>query len=329
MKATVYSTSTFEKPYLKAGDTDKITFHYHKKNLNKETVSLAEGSEAVVIFANDKANEETLEALKEIGVKYIATRTMGIDHIDIKKAKELDLKVANVPHYSPNSVAEHSVALMLALNRKLIPATHKIKNYDFRLKGLVGFNMNEKTVGILGAGEIGAISAKILHGFGCKIFIYDIKKDESLIEKYDAEYVELDVLCERSDIVTIHAPLTEETQHIVNRERINKMKDGVMIINTARGALCKTEDLIDGLSSGKIGYLGMDVYEHESDLFFKDRSAENIKDNLFLNLLGYKNVLITSHQAFLTREALKEDMETTLENLRAWSRGEKAENEIQ
>lgn len=329
MKATVYSTSTFEKPYLKAGDNDNIELEYHKKSLTKETVSLAEGSEAVVIFTNDKANEETLKALKDIGVKYIATRTMGTDHIDIEKAKELELKVANVPHYSPYSVAEHSVALMLALNRKLLPANLKVKNYDFRLKGLVGFNMNGKTVGILGAGEIGAISAKILHGLGCKILIYDIKKNEELIEKYDAQYVDLDELCEKSDIVTMHAPLTDETKHIVNSEKINKMKDGVMIINTARGALCKTEDLIDGLNSGKIGYLGMDVYENESGLFFEDHSTEHIKDNLFINLLGYKNVLITAHQAFLTHEAIKDDMETTLKNLKAWSKGEKPENEVE
>lgn len=328
MKATVYSTSAFEKPYLKAGDKDQLKLHYHKKNLNKETVPLAEGSEAVVIFTSDKANKEILKALKDIGVKYVATRSMGTDHIDTDTAKELGIKVANVPHYSPYSVAEHSVALMLALNRKLLPADLKVKNYDFRLKGLVGFDMNGKTVGILGAGEIGAISAKILYGLGCKILIYDIKKNEELIEKYDAKYVELDELCQKSDIVTMHAPLTEETKHIVDSDKINKMKDGVMIINTARGALCKTEDLIDGLNSGKIGYLGMDVYENESGLFFKDHSTEHIKDNLFINLLGYKNVLITAHQAFLTREAIKNDMEATLENLKAWSKGEKPENEI-
>jgi D-lactate dehydrogenase len=328
MKATVYSTSTFEMPYLKSGDNDNIQLEYHTKSLDKETVSLAEGSEAVVIFTNDKANRETLKALKDIGVKYIATRTMGTDHIDIDKAKELGLKVANVPHYSPYSVAEHSVALMLALNRNLLSANLKVKNYDFRLKGLVGFNMNDKTVGILGAGEIGAVSAKILNGLGCKILIYDIKKNEELIDKYNAQYVDIDELCEKSDIITIHAPLTDETKHMVNSEQINKMKDGVMLINTARGAICKTEDLIEGLSSGKIGYLGMDVYENETGLFFEDHSTEHIKDNLFINLLGYKNVLITAHQAFLTREAIKDDMDATLENLKAWYREEKPENEI-
>lgn len=197
------------------------------------------------------------------------------------------------------------------------------------LNGLVGFDMNNKTVGILGAGDIGAKTAKILFGLGCRILIYDIKENKELIEKYKAEYVPVDQLCKRSDIITIHAPLAKETRHLINKEKIELMKDGVMIINVARGAICKTEDIIEGLKKGKIGYFGMDVYEHEHGLFFEDHSDDIIQDDLFIRLQqGFKNVLITAHQAFLTREALKEDIETTFENIRIWKKGGTSENEV-
>ena len=328
MKTTIFSISPYEKPFLEKGNQDGLQLTYEKERLNEDTTHLAEGSEAISIFASDKAPARVLEKLKEIGVKYIATRTMGIDHIDIEKAKELDIKVAHVPHYSPHSVAEHSVALMMALNRNLIPAHYKAMNYNFLLDGLVGFDMNDKTAGMVGAGEIGSVSARILHGFGCKLLIYDIEKSEELIKKYDAKYVDIEELCSKSDIITIHAPLTEDTKHLINKEKIDLMKDGVMIINTARGAICKTEDLIEGLKNEKIGSLGMDVYENEKGLFFEDHSCEIMKDDLFVRLMGFKNVLITAHQAFLTREALKENMDTTLSNLRKWANGEEADYQI-
>lgn len=328
MEITVYSTTPYEKPYLKAACAPKHKVHYLKKQLSKQTASLAKGSEAVVIFTNDDASAEVLEALKENGVKYLATRSMGTDHIDTDKAKALGIRVAHVPHYSPYSVAEHSIALMLALNRKLVVANRKIREQDFRLDGLVGFDMNGKTVGLLGAGEIGAISAGILHGFGCRILIFDIKENPELREKYGAEFVDIDELCRKSDIISIHAPLTKDTKHLINKEQISKMKEGVMLINVARGGIMKTEDVIEGLKTGQIGYLGMDVYEHEGDLFFQDRSSEVLQDDLFARLLTFKNVLITGHQAFLTREALKDDMEATFSNLNAWAEGEKAENEL-
>lgn len=328
MEITVYSTSPYEKPYLKAACDKKHKVHYLTKSLSRQTASLAKGSEAVVVFTNDDASAEVLEALKENGVKYLASRTMGTDHIDTDKARELGIKVAHVPHYSPYSVAEHSIALMLTLNRKLILANRKVREQDFRLDGLVGFDMKGKTVGILGAGEIGAISAGILHGFGCRILVFDIKKNKELTEKYDAEYVELDELFRQSDIITIHAPLNKETRHLINRVQIGKMKKGVMLINVARGAIINTEDAIEGLKSGKIGALGMDVYEHEDALFFKDHSTEVLQDDLFARLLTFKNVLITGHQAFLTQEALREDMEATFSNINAWAEGKDAENEV-
>lgn len=328
MEITIFSTTPYEKPFLEAQNHNGLTLHYRNVKLTKKTASLAEGSEAVVIFTNDNASAETLEALKEAGVRYVATRTMGVDHIDIQKANELGLKVANVPHYSPFAVAEHSIALMLALNRKLIIADRKVKDHDFRLNGLMGFDMNDKTVGILGAGEIGAVSAKILYGLGCEILIYDIKENKELMEKYGAHYVTIDELCRNSDIITIHAPLSKETKHLINRDKINIMKKGVMIVNVARGAICKTEDLIEGIKNGQIGYLGLDVYEHEKDLFFEDHSSDIIQDDLFSRLQSFKNVLITAHQAFLTQEALKEDIEATFKNLKAWANDEKAENEV-
>lgn len=329
MEITVFSTTPYERPFLEAQNDNGFTINYQEESLNKETASLAQGSEAVVIFTNDHASAEVLEVLKGKGIKYVATRTMGVDHIDTEKAKELGIKVANVPHYSPFAVAEHSIGLMLALNRKLIIANRKVSDHDFRLNGLMGFDMNDKTVGILGAGEIGTVSAKILHGLGCKLLVYDIKENKELIEKYGAQYVTVDELCRNSDIITIHAPLTKETKHLINRDKINIMKKGVMIVNVARGAICKTEDLIEGLKNGQIGYLGLDVYEHEKDLFFEDHSSDIIKDDLFIRLQSFKNVLITAHQAFLTREALKEDIDATINNLKAWANGKKAENEVE
>ncbi len=327
MKTTVYSTSPYERPLLEEENTSGLRLNLREESLKKDTVRLAEGSEAISVFTNDEVSAEVLQNLHENGVKYITTRTMGVDHIDMDKAKEFGIRVANVPHYSPHSVAEHTIALMLALNRKLIPASRKIRDYNFTLSGLVGFDMNGKTVGILGAGEIGAVSAKILHGFGCNIMIYDVEKNEELIKRYDANYVELDELCRKADIITIHAPLTDDTRHMINRETIGKMKDNVMIINAARGGIVNTEDVLKGLKSGKIGHFGMDVYEHEKGLFFEDHFTDIIQDDLFIRLLGHKNVIITAHQAFLTREALKENIHTTIENLQAWAKGEQAANE--
>ncbi len=328
MKTLVYSISPFEKPLLDAGKDKDIELQYQQERLTKETASLAKGHDAVSIFSSDKASAEVLQALKDAGVKYLSTRTMGVDHIDIDKAKELDLKVANVPHYSPYSVAEHSIALMLALNRQLIRANTKVRNFNFLLNDLVGFDMNGKTVGLVGAGEIGAVSAKILNGLGCKLMIFDIKENQDLIDKYDAKYVDIDKLCKKSDIISIHAPLTDDTKHLIDKEKIDLMKEGVMIINTARGPICKTEALIDGLKSGKIGYLGMDVYEYEKGLFFENHSNDIIQDDLFIRLMGFKNVLITAHQAFLTREAIKEDMDNTLKNLKSWANNQTPENEL-
>lgn len=328
MEITIYSTAGYEKSYLEQANSHQLKLHLLEESLTEETAPLARGSEAIVIFTNDNASAGVLEALKEAGVKYLATRSMGVDQIDTDKAKELGIKIAHVPHYSPYAVAEHSVALMLALNRRLIQANKKAQNHDFRLDGLTGFDMNGKTVGILGAGEIGAVSAKILHGLGCNLLIYDLKENQELIENYSARYVDIDELCQQSDIITIHAPLTKDTHHLIDRSRISQMKKGVMLINVSRGAILKSEDLIEGIKEGQIGYLGLDVYENEKGLFFKDHSKEILQDDVFARLLSFKNVIITTHQAFLTHEALESIAGITFKNLNAWANGQQAENEI-
>lgn len=328
MKVNIYSSSPYERPYLELANKGGIEVRYQEESLNQETASMAEGSDAAVIFIKDNASAGVLEALKKAGVKFLVTRSMGVDHIDLEKAKELGIRVANVPHYSPYSVAEHAVSLMLALNRKLVVANRKVREHDFRLDGLVGFDMHGKTVGILGSGEIGSVMARILHGFGCKLLIFDVKQNKELIEKYGAKYVELDELCKNADIISLHAPLTEETHYIIKQDRIQQMKKGVMLINVSRGGLCRTKDIIEGIKSGQIGYLGMDVYEHERDLFFEDRSNDILRDDDFARLLTFKNVLITGHQAFLTREALEENMKITFQSLHAWAEGKKPENEL-
>lgn len=328
MEITIYSTAGYERSYFEKANSKQLKVNYLKESLNEETASLARGSEAIVIFTNDNASAAVLEILKDAGIKYLITRSMGTDQIDIDKARELGIKVAYVPHYSPYAVAEHSIALMLALNRRLIQAHKKVHDHDFRLDGLTGFDMNGKTIGILGAGEIGAVSAKILHGLGCNLLVYDLKENKELIEKYDARYVKIDELCRQSDIITIHAPLTKDTHHLINRDRVSQMKKGVMLINVSRGGIVDSEALIEGLKEGQIGYLGMDVYENEKGLFFKDHSKEILQDDVFARLLSFKNVIITTHQAFLTHEALNSIAETTFKSLNEWAEGKKAENEI-
>jgi D-lactate dehydrogenase len=328
MKVTVFSTKNFEISSLERANNNKHELRFISKSLSHETVHLADNSEAICIFPNDDASSSVLEELKRMNISYVANRAAGYDHIDISKANELNIRVANVPAYSPHSVAEHAAALILSLNRKIIVADHKVKDYNFSLDGLIGFDLNGKTAGIIGLGKIGSVLAKILNGFGCKILAYDLYQDEELASKYNITYCDLDELCRKSDIISIHAPLTPSTKYIINKRSIDLMKQDVMIINTSRGALLKTEDAIEGLKSGKIGYLGLDVYEKEKGMFFYDHSHETMQDDLFARLLSFRNVIVTGHQAFLTENALKNIADTTIENLDKWEKGEKVENEL-
>jgi D-lactate dehydrogenase len=328
MRVTFFSTKPFEEKFLAGMNEGRHNQHFLFEPLNLKTAALATGSQAVSLFSNDDASAPVLELLHELGIKFITLRSAGYDHVSLEKAKQLGIKVANVPEYSPYAIAEHSVAMMLSMNRKLIEARKKIQENDFRLDDLIGFDMNGKTAGIIGTGHIGGIVAKILHGFGCKILAYDINPDNSLTEKYGVEYTSLESLCKSSDIISIHCPLNEATKYMINKENLSLMKNGVMIVNTARGAVLKTSDAIEALKSGKIGYLGLDVYEKEKGLFFYDHSNEILQDDVFARLLSFKNVMITGHQAFLTETALSNIAETTLSNLDNWETGQDCPNEL-
>lgn len=327
MKVTVFSAHKFEQSYLKAA----IPNHQLRlidTRLTVNTAGLAEGCDAVSIFVSDDGSAPVLEKLHQVGVKYLALRSAGFNHVDLKKAEELGIKVARVPEYSPAAIAEHTVALMLALNRKLPRAHHRIRDLNFSLDGLVGFDMEGKTVGIAGTGKIGSKVVAILHGFGCEILAYDPYINEPLVEKYGVKYVDFKELCHSSHIISLHLPLSPESRYMVNKESIAEMKKGVMLINTSRGALVNTLDAIEGLKSGQIGSLGMDVYEEEEDLFFEDHSEDILQDDVIARLLTFQNVLITSHQAFLTKEALEKISEVTAYNLDCWDKNKPSPNEL-
>lgn len=322
MKTLFYSAKKFEIAQFEAlQSTQDLVFV--STELNPATAAMANGYEAVSAFVNDNISRATLEALAEHGIRFLALRCAGYNHVDLDAARELGIKVANVPEYSPNAIAEHTVALMLALNRKLIKAHNRVQELNFALDGLMGFDMHGKQVGVIGTGKIGKQTIKILEGFGCDIYAYDITPDKQFADLYGVEYVDLDMLFSSSDIITLHAPLTNDTRHMIDAVAIGKMKDGVMLINTSRGGLIHTKAAIDGLKALKIGYLGIDVYEEEKHLFFEDHSDQDVlQDDDIARLMTFKNVIITAHQAFLTREAVRNIAECTLKSLKNWSEGE-------
>lgn len=328
MKIAIYSTHKFEKKYLENAFNEKHEVTYINNSLSVETASLARGSEAVSIFVSDNASAPVLQILSKIGVKFLALRSAGYNHVDLAEAKRLNIKVARVPEYSPYAVAEHTVALMLALNRKLIRAHNRVMDQNFLLDGLVGFDINGKTVGVIGTGKIGSVVAKIMNGFGCRVLAHDKFEDDKLKSTYDVIYTDYETLCRESDIITLHVPLTPETKYLVDKNYLSKMKRGVMLINTSRGALVNTKDIITALKTGQIGYLGIDVYEEESGLFFEDHSEEILKDDTIARLMTFNNVFITSHQAFLTNTALENIAGTTLENVNCFEKNITCKNEI-
>ena len=315
MKTVVFSTYKFERDYLINSNNGKHELKLLEPHLSIDTVDLAAGCEVVSIFVSDGASAPVLEKLNKQGVKFLALRSAGYNHVDITVAKNLNIKIARVPDYSPFAVAEHAVALMLALNRKLIRAHNRVMEQNFTLDGLVGFDMNGKTVGIIGTGKIGSVVAKIMNGFGCRVLIHDKIENTELKNNYNVIYTDYETLLKESDIITLHVPLTIETKYLIDKNCISKMKKGVMLINTSRGALINTKEVIESLKTGQIGYLGMDVYEEESGLFFEDHSEEILQDDMIARLMSFKNVLITSHQAFLTDAALRNIADTTIENL--------------
>lgn len=328
MRTAVFSAYKFEKDTLKGAAQGEHELVFIESKLSEATAVLAQDCEAVSIFVNDDASEGVLQKLNSLGIRYLVLRSAGFNHVDLKAAAALGIKVARVPEYSPYAVAEHTVALMLTLNRKIIKAHNRIQDANFSLDGLTGFDMHGKVAGIIGLGKIGKVVATILKGFGCKLYAYDPYPDKKLETELGITYADVDTLCSVSDIITLHAPLTEETKYIINKERIDKMKDGVMLINTSRGGLVNTRDVVVGLKSCKIGYLGLDVYEEEKGLFFEDHSTEILQDDVIARLMTFPNVLITSHQAFLTDTALRNIAETTIQNLNDFASGTECPNEV-
>jgi D-lactate dehydrogenase len=314
MKTIVYSTKIVEKALLISANHNKHDMVLTAEELNVDTSSYAAGKVAVVVFTNDDLAAPVIHKLSELGVKYIITRSVGTDHIDMEAAKTLGIKVANLPIYSPEAVAEHGVALALTLSRRLIRADKQCRHFNFNLDHLVGFNFQGKTVGLVGLGHIGAATASIYNGFGCKVIGYDIEPKNIK----DVKMVDLHTLFHNSDIISLHSSLTIDTRHLINEETLLEMKDGVMIINTARGDLIKTKAALEALKNGKIGYLGLDVYEFEKGLFFEDHEVDGVRDALLSELMKYPNVLISPHQGFLTHEALQEIALQTINILDRW-----------
>ena len=290
-------------------------------------MALAQDFDVVCPFVNDDVGAAVLLGLADAGVKLLALRSAGFNHVDLEVARHIGMPVVRVPAYSPRSVAEHTVALMLALNRQIHRAHARVREGNFALDGLLGFDIGERTVGIVGTGKIGVAVAEIMRGFGCRLLGYDVMVNPDAIAA-GVEYVELKELWRQSDVITLHAPLTPDTHHMVDTFAIATMRRGVMIINTSRGALVDTNAAIEGLKSGQIGYLGLDVYEEEGDLFFEDLSNKVIQDDVFSRLLTFPNVVITGHQAFFTEEAMKAIAETTIANITAYAEGRESGNEL-
>lgn len=288
---------------------------------------LTRGYDAVCVFVNNIIDRETIEMIADFGVKVIALRAAGCNNIDLEAAEDAGLQVFRVPAYSPDAVAEHTAALILTLNRKTHKAYNRVRENDFSLDGLTGFNIHGKTVGIIGTGKIGTAFCRIMKGFGCSVTAYDPYENDE-VKEMGGKYMELNELLEKSNIISLHCPLMPETKHMIDKKAIDKMNDSPMLINTSRGGLVKTMDIIDGLKEKKIGSLGIDVYEQEENLFFQDLSEEVIHDDEIARLLTFPNVVITGHQAFLTDEALTEIAKTTLQNLTDYEAGRDVENKI-
>lgn len=328
MKIAFFDAKPYDiKSFKSVNEKYGYNIDFFETKLSLNSVSLTKGYDVVCIFVNDNINKNLADKLVENGVKLIALRCAGYNNIDFKAVADR-IKVVRVPSYSPYSIAEFTVSIMLALNRKIHRAYLRTKEANFSINGLLGFDMNGKTAGIIGTGKIAKIVIKILRGFGVNVIAYDLYKDEAASLELGFTYVEIDELFKQSDIISLHCPLTKETEYLINKESIAKMKSGVMIINTGRGKLIETKALIDGLKSKKIGSAGLDVYEEEADYFFEDFSDKLLDDDTLARLLTFNNVLITSHQAFFTEEAVQSIAETTIKNINDFENGRYLENEV-
>jgi D-lactate dehydrogenase len=315
MKVAFFNTKPYDRQFFGiANEQHQHEIVFFESHLSHETISLAAGFPTVCIFINDYLNSSMLQTLAQGGTQLIALRSAGFNHVDLAAAHKFGLQIVRVPAYSPYAVAEHAVALILSLNRKVHRAYNRVREGNFSIEGLLGFDLHEATVGVIGTGKIGAIFAQIMRGFGCKLLGYDSYHNPTCLE-IGMEYVSLPELLAQSDVISLHCPLTPDTHHLINAKAIAQLKTGTMLINTSRGGLIDTQAAIDGLKSGAIGYLGIDVYEQEADLFFEDLSNEVIQDDTFQRLLTFPNVIVTGHQAFFTSQALANIAETTLSNI--------------
>jgi D-lactate dehydrogenase len=335
MKIAVFSTRSYDRDFLSAAASGNAFFRtahqfsYYDVPLQPETLHLTKGYDAICAFVNDQLDRPALESLKRGGVQMIALRCAGYNNVDLIAANELGIPVARVPAYSPQAVAEHSVALILTLNRKIYRAYRQVREGNFSLEGLVGFNLHGKTVVLIGTGRIGTAVARILgQGFGCELLGYDVEPNQ-VCRDLGLTYVGLREVVADSDVISLHAPLLPATRHLINAQTIALMKTGVMLINTSRGGLVDTQAVIDAIKNGKIGYLGLDVYEEETELFFNDRSLEIIPDDVFSRLLTLPNVVVTGHQGFLTKEALEDIADTTVNNIIEFATTGTCRNQVQ
>lgn len=328
MKILFYSAQPYDQRYFTASNqSNNYELRFLEYPLNEDNTALVKDETIVCVFVNDQVNAAVLQLLHKKGVKLIALRCAGFNNVDLKTAAALGIKVVRVPAYSPHAVAEHAITLLLALNRKICKANSRIRDNNFTLNGLEGFDLYQKTVGVIGTGNIGAVFCKIMLGFGCKVLAYDVKSDPSLVAAGVA-YVAVDTLLANSDIISLHCPLMDATYHLINAATIATMKRGATLINTSRGALIDTKAVIEGLKNGHIGALGIDVYEQEEQLFFHDHSGSIILDDIISRLMTFPNVLITAHQGFFTQEALTQIADTTLGNISSFINGKQLLNEV-
>lgn len=321
MRVLLFSSQHYDQEsFTQAAGDCALALHFQPARLTLDTAALAEGFEVVCPFINDDLNAQVLERLAAGGTRLIALRSAGYNHVDLAAAQGLGLAVVRVPAYSPHAVAEHAVALVLALNRRLHRAYNRTRDGDFTLHGLTGFDLHGKTVGVIGTGQIGLAFARIMAGFGCQLLAYDPYPNPEMLA-LGARYVQLPDLLGQARIISLHCPLTAHTRHLINAQSLGQLQPGAMLINTGRGALVDTPALVDALKSGQLGYLGLDVYEEEAQLFFEDRSDLPLQDDVLARLLTFPNVIVTAHQAFLTREALAAIAATTLDNIVRWAAG--------
>jgi D-lactate dehydrogenase len=328
MKVALFSTKSYDREYF---DQFNINggqqLSYFEAALDNNTVALTKGHDAVCLFVNDKADSEVIEKLSANGVGLIALRCAGFNNVDLNAASKNNIRVVRVPAYSPEAVAEHAVALILTLDRKTHKAYNRVRENNFSLEKLTGFNLYGKTVGVIGTGKIGQAFCRIMLGFGCNVIAYDLAPNREM-EKTGIRFLSLDDLLQQSDIISLHCPLVPQTHHLMDEKSFAKMKKGAMLINTSRGAVINTKDAIDALKTGQLGYLGIDVYEQEEQLFFKDHSGSFIPDDVIVRLMSFPNVLVTAHQGFFTKEALEEIAVVTLKNISDFEKGIPLENEV-